>query len=522
MPLSLKWKIQLWYSIILGVVLFVLGVGFYFYEKSQRLAVIDQQLDQKIHPLIGPFTHFERTQKPGLNASPERQQAPRNANPTTTIVREFKTLPEPQQEWPEGWRKRISTRQLHPSGSTWPGPLNKLARPHIIFEEFWVPKGFYAGAELKSDPNKQYTSSNFPDIELPSELTDGFFDRFRDSQFREIYHETETFRVLIGLDLTNYYAGLTLLKLQLTAALSGIFILGLSVGYFLVTRSIKPLIRIEEASEKIAQGQLSARIPEGSRSDANELTKLATHLNRTFTKMESLFHRQIRFTADASHELRTPLTTLIAQIEYGLKQPQIAKEYAHVLSICGRSAYRIEKITEQLIELSRYDSGRVEMEFEEIALDSLLISLSEELTPFVKDQGCHLVTDFQAGPVVCDPFRLEQVITNLVNNAIQHNKEPITITIHSKIMAEAFSISVIDDGKGIQPGNLDKLFDRFFQENASRANDEKRHNFGLGLAISQAIVEAHDGTIRVSSKPAESTVFEIWIPHRSSAETDKY
>lgn len=141
--------------------------------------------------------------------------------------------------------------------------------------------------------------------------------------------------------------------------------------------------------------------------------------------------------ADVFHELRTPLTALIVQIEHGLKQSRSEEEYTHVLSICGR-AYRIQRITKQLIELSRYDSGRVKMEFEEIALDSLLISLPEELTPFLKSQGCQLVTDFQTSPVVCDPFRLEQVITNLVNNAIQHNREFISITIRSKIMADTF------------------------------------------------------------------------------------
>ena len=395
-------------------------------------------------------------------------------------------------------------------------PPPGLAGPHFRFENNAVSSGYYGRAGRKDGSREPYVSSNYPGVEFPAGLEPGFYSREREGRYRELFHEQGGKQVLVGFDLHLLQDDLDRLKLQILGGLLAIFVFAMIVGHFLVSRSIKPLGAIEKTSAKIAKGELSERIPEISPKGATELKALSKNLNETFAQLEDSFQRQIRFTADASHELRTPLTALLAQIEHGLKRSRTEQEHEDILKVCKRSSKRICCITEQLIELSRYDSGRVEMDLEEVSLEPMLISLAEELDPYVRERGHDFQLEISGGEFVCDPFRLEQVLTNLINNAIQHNDEAMTITLRARLVEEDCVIEVIDTGKGIQPENLDKLFGRFFQESSSRNKGNGRTNVGLGLSISEAIVKAHGGRIEVTSEPRVQTVFRIILPCRHS------
>jgi signal transduction histidine kinase len=347
---------------------------------------------------------------------------------------------------------------------------------------------------------------------MPSGIGFGYYVRFRGESYRELYHENPTFQVFVGADLTSYYRGLKLLKLKILGGAFSLFLIGVIVGSIFVSRLIRPLDTIEKVSSKIASGKLRERIPVEAGGGARELESLTENLNHTFGKLEESFHRQMRFTADASHELRTPLTALLSQIEYGLKRERQPEEYQKVLEVCQRSSERIQRITKQLIELSRYDSGRVEMDYEEVSLEPLMIALAEELEPYVRSLGHQLHTEIMPGDLICDPFRIDQVITNLINNAVQHNDQPINITLRAEIKGDECWIEVVDTGKGILKENLESVFGRFFQESASRANENGRANVGLGLAISEAIVKEHGGRIEVESSPGVRASFRIVLP----------
>lgn len=533
---SLKWRIQFWHALILGLVLCLLSTGFYHYEKQRRMAEIDQLLDQEIAPFMGLNSprrialnnrlgsSLRSAGRPAnsLVPSPENSDRPMRDPEMDRPLQEDEFRPRlmelgrPQlgspsldgEPIPEGWdlRKTPLTFIAGGEGFGTPGPdIN-------YFESKLIPKGFYARVIHPRTGEELYQSDNFPDIEIPPNRQPRYLVRIRDGRYRELHHANRFISILIGCDLTGYYDSLNTLKLQIGGAALVIFILGVGVGYLLVSHALSPLKQIQKTAGEIADGNLAARVPGNVPGRSRELSELAADLNETFSRLESLFQRQMRFTADASHELRTPLTVLMAQLELGLKRPRSMEEYQKTLQICLRSGERIRRITRHLIELSRYDSGRVKMDWQRMPLHILLRDLAEELEPYLKQHGSHLVTKLDSGEIECDPFRLEQVINNLVNNALQHNERPITVTLHLHFENDHAVIEVMDDGKGIQPENLDRLFDRFFQENPAHAKNRTEENVGLGLAISQAIVLAHGGTLTANSIPGERTVFRILLP----------
>ncbi len=535
---SLKWRIQFWHALILGLVLCILSVGFYHYEKGRRMAEVDQLLDQEIPPFMSLSGPYRRSALDAMRIGPllrstgrpsNRLMAPINGDrpPPRESERDRRRMdgggrPRPTEDGqlppgtpplaaepvPPGWKLRETPLTFIAGGEGFgnPGPGIEY------FESKLIPLGFYALAVHPRSGEELYRSYNFPDIEMPDTRMPRYMMRIRDDRYRELHHVNRYISILVGCDLTGYYASLSRLKLQIGGAALAIFVLGLGVGYILVSHSLSPLKQIEGTAGEIADGNLLARIPENVKGRSKELSLLAANLNHTFSRLESLFQRQMRFTADASHELRTPLTVLLAQLELGLKRPRTVEEYQNTLQICLRSGERIRRITKQLIELSRYDAGRVKLDWQRMPLHILLGDLAEELKPFVNNRECQLITDFEPGEVDCDPFRLEQVINNLVNNALQHNEKPITICIRLSFEGGSASIEVIDDGKGIQPENLEKLFDRFFQENPAHAKNRVEENVGLGLAISKAIMQTHNGTLTATSVPGKRTVFCIKLP----------
>ncbi|MEM1221828.1 MAG: ATP-binding protein [Verrucomicrobiota bacterium] len=492
MSLSLKWQIQFWYAFIILALLSLLGVGFYRYEKSHRIDAVDEQLVRFIPVLLGPG---------GTRGSPQGR-APRNSAHTRAT--------DTANPVPDGW-----TRRNPGSAFAMPGIPKFVSKLHEnrfeFFDEQIVPLGFYARMDFKVGHREDFISTNFPEIEIPDAHYTGQLSRTRDGRYREFLHEVPGMRAVIGYDMEMLSAELSLLKNQIAGSIAGLFALSIAVGYLLVSRSIRPLKEITTTTHDIASAKLDARIPESRTTDASELKTLTADLNDAFAQLEVLFERQKRFTADASHELRTPLATLLSQIEHGLKRPRTIEEHTKILEVCERSTGRINGIIEQLLELARYDADNVQINRQFVNVDTMLQALAEELTPSVEKNGSRLLVDLVACEVECDPFLIEQVVINFVNNAIQHNSEPVVIDIRCRKTNKSVIIEVVDHGKGISPENIEKLFDRFFQEDRSRTQKGQKCNVGLGLSISQAIIQAHGGSIHVQSQPQVETVFSIQL-----------
>ncbi|GAA5494997.1 sensor histidine kinase RcsC [Rubritalea halochordaticola] len=494
-PLSLKWKIQLWYAALLALILTALSYGYYWNESRHRLNEFDDALDKFIHPIIAE-----------LGGRPHRHPRDRNGHPDE--------LPpmfahHENEVDVEGWEaanfNQITFDVVKLRSEKGETILDRL-------EERFSDYGFYGLVWGKNSQVLTGKSSLAPDIEAPSIPEGGYWKRTRDHRFREVAHRSPHAIAIVGFDLNGLNQELAALRTEIIAAASAIWLLGVIVGGLFVTRALKHLQVIERSAELIASGKLTERIPEPKGSRSFELVQLTDELNRTYAQLESLFDKQTRFTADASHELRTPLTALNANLALALEPGRSQSELVGIVKSSKRSSARLNRIIEDLLDLSRYDSGSHKLDCESLASDTLIEGLAEELEAYVNEKGSTLVTELHGDHVYCDPFRIDQVITNLVNNALQHNSEPIRITLRTRKEPEFTVIEVVDNGIGIQPENLNRLFDRFFQEDNSRQKKAKHYNIGLGLSICQAIVKAHSGTLTVTSTPHKETAFTIRLP----------
>lgn len=508
MSISLKWKIQLWHTLILAVVLACLGTGFYNYVKQQKIQELDRWLDHQIAPIGG--APIERTNRRTRNRRASEVTPPVTSESNSQSVSSGDALGSKNIPSPLGW-EQVSGSLPSIAGKTI-DIEKKPQPPRDRFVEYFVPKGFYAIVTRVNNGDLEFKTSNAPDIELPQGHRRSYYVRFREERYREILYSGPVRNVLIGADVKQFQATLLKLKLTITGCSLAILIFGIGIGHLLIARSLRPIKTIVQTTQKITRGDLSQRIPSKEKSNTTEFLALTDDLNQTFDELEFLFDRQRRFTADASHELRTPLTALLAQLEHGQDSHREPEELSHVIEVSARSAERIRRITEQLVELAHYDTKRVELDYTEMPMTEFLESLVEELAPYASKSGSKITTDIKPGNIECDPFRIHQVITNLVNNALQHNSEPILITLRAQNQGSHTSIEITDNGKGIQTDNIGKLFDRFYQENRSRTKHNGRHNIGLGLSICQAIVDAHRGSIEVTSAPSIATTFSIKIP----------
>jgi signal transduction histidine kinase len=313
--------------------------------------------------------------------------------------------------------------------------------------------------------------------------------------------------VMFGSPTLQLDAALAALARSLALAGFAVVFVGCGIGWVLAGRSLKPIDRIAADAEGIAAGDFGRKID--VEDTESELGRLAVVLNDTFGKMNAAREHMAQFTADASHELRTPLTVILSDSQGALRQERTPEEYRATLETIKQSALRMKSISDALLELAQGDAGRP------VAQDPCdLADLADEsvalLGRVAREHGAKLVAQLEGAPVMGDAGRLGRVILNLSINAILHNEAGVTVTVTTGVSDGCSELRVADDGRGIAPENLGQIFERFRRVDASRS----RHTggAGLGLAIVKQTVEAHGGTIAVTSEVGKGTVFVVRLP----------
>lgn len=237
------------------------------------------------------------------------------------------------------------------------------------------------------------------------------------------------------------------------------------------------------------------------------------------TQLEKLEHVRQAFLSNVSHELRTPLTAILAFVETleagALEEPENSRRF---LSIIRKNATRMQELIDDILELSAIEAGMVAVQAQPTELAPLVNDVITALASLASARGISLRSEVAPATVVfADPRRLEQMLTNLVENAIKFNRENGMVTIACENDGRA-RILVKDTGEGIPAQHLDRLFERFYRVDRGRSKD--LGGTGLGLAIVKHLARAHEGEVKVTSEVGQGSVFEIDLPSEGPSKLD--
>lgn len=315
--------------------------------------------------------------------------------------------------------------------------------------------------------------------------------------------------VRVGTSLQPVEETLGRLLLVLLVTIPVGVIIALVGGWFLAGRALRPVESITQAAQRIAGGDLSQRLTVPHTSD--EIGRLAATFNDMIGRLDASFRQVRQFGTDASHELRTPLTVLKGETELALRRPRSAEDYRLVLESSLEEVDRMTRIVDELFFLSRADLGEVKMESLPVKLDALLEDVYRQAVLLGQDANVHVsLGSTTPCTVQGDELRLRELLLNLVDNAIKYSQPSGKVELGLICDRQATRLSVRDQGIGIEPEALSRIFDRFYRSDAARAH--AKMGTGLGLAICKWIAETHRGRIDVQSTPRHGSLFTLVLP----------
>ncbi len=289
------------------------------------------------------------------------------------------------------------------------------------------------------------------------------------------------------------------------------FIISLAIvsGYWLMRRSLQPVDEITERAEGITSTNLSDRLPVIRTGD--ELERLSNALNRMIERLDGAFQHVHRFSADASHELRTPLTILQLELEGIAQNNLLTSSLADQIGSALEETHRMSHIVENLLAISRFDAGEAKMNLSRLDLGRLAASTAEQMRLLADEKGIRFRTSVIGNVYVeGDRPRLQQVIVNLVANAVNYTPEAGEVEVIVRTNGRKALLEVVDTGVGISNEALPHVFERFYRADKARSRDSG--GAGLGLAIVKAICTAHGAEISVSSQEGRGSRFTIELP----------
>ncbi len=457
--LSIRAKLTLWYLSLAALALVIFAVAIYLSFSRGLLNTIDTSLGnhaERIAQAVGHPSATEEASQPGV----------------LILVPQFVSVLNKD--------GKITDQILDGEGHE--VPITRAALDRVLKD--WKPE--YDEVDLSE-------SEHARTITWPARDEDG-----------------ELFYVVVGQSLKDVERAQKQLLLLLAIANPVALLLASIGGLWLANKALRPVDRLTRAAERIGRGNLSERVEEPRSHD--EIGRLAETFNQMIGRLEQAFERERRFTADASHELKTPLAVLRGDIEVALRRERSPDEYKRVLQSNLEEIARLTKLTEDLLTLARSDANESVLELEDVELDRLASEARAYIAPLADSAGVSLTYQAPDTAIVVegDQKRLKQLLVNLLDNAIKYTPDGGSANLSLGSENSTAVIEVKDTGRGIPAAAVPHIFERFYRQTDPR--DTKVTGFGLGLAISKWIVDAHGGSIEARSIEGEGTSFIIRLP----------
>ncbi len=288
------------------------------------------------------------------------------------------------------------------------------------------------------------------------------------------------------------------------------------IGFLLIRLTLQPLTEVEETAQAIADGDLSARLPDVS--EKTEVGRLTHSLNKMLSRIEESFAIRLesesklrRFVADASHELRTPLTAIRGFAELHRQGAVVGEEKTkELVGRIEKESIRMSGLVEDLLLLARLDQTP-ELEKLPVDLDNVIKEAVASARAAGPDHPITIALDSEESFVLGDAARIHQAVANLLANARTHTDLGTAITVSTDHQENEIQVTVADQGDGLSPEDQARIFERFYRADPSRVR-VRGEGSGLGLSIVAAVMEAHGGSVSVASGIGEGARFTLHFP----------
>ncbi len=300
-------------------------------------------------------------------------------------------------------------------------------------------------------------------------------------------------------------------RATLTSLLIGVMaasVTGLAVGWYVTRRVVDPITAMAQAASDVAEGQYSTRVTESGLGVEFDAVGLA--FNQMARGLAATERTRAEILRDLAHELRTPLTTIRGYHE-ALSDGVLTvdqKTYA----LIEDELSRVERLVDDIARVSVIEERRYDLRLQQVHVKELLTTATASATLSFQERGVTLTCDVSQDCVVRgDPDRLQEVLANLLDNALRHTAAGGRVTLSAACSNNTAELAVADTGEGIAAEHLPRIFERFYRVDSGRSRS--RGGSGIGLAITRALVEAHGGRIRAQSPgPGSGSTFTITLP----------
>jgi two-component system OmpR family sensor kinase len=303
--------------------------------------------------------------------------------------------------------------------------------------------------------------------------------------------------------LEDVGSSVDLIRRRILVAGAVALLLAITGGYLVAMALSRRVKRLERVAQRVAAGDFSARFPVDSEDELGQLALALDDMQRQLSELDSA---RKRFIATASHELRTPIFSLGGFLELLQDEDLDDETREQFLRQLRDQVDRLQKLSVDLLDLSRLEAGSLELRPEETDIGDLARAVADEFTPALAAHESHLELRLQGGPVraVCDAGRVAQIMRILIDNALTHTPVGTDVVVAASRRDDHVRLAVTDFGEGIRRGAVGRIFEPFFTADDAQGS-------GLGLAIAHELATRMDGDLAVESTPGRTT-FALELP----------